>query len=145
MEKEELLSLAGVVALFVVVGANASEDDELSELVSDGVVVPIAESETVYPGDTAGDSTAPLSEVHPAMIIQVTRANEAAIEPMEIFFCRAFFSCSASAAVLRVDNCFSYSSKRSELRAESFFFWRSFSISFSKSAMLFGFLEKRLI
>ena len=71
--------------------------------------------------------------------------TEAAIEPMAIFFCRAFFFCSASSTVFREDNCFSYSSKRSELRAESFFFWRSFSISFSKSAMLFGFLEKRLI
>lgn len=145
MEKEELLSLAVVVALLVAGGSDASDEDGLSKLVSDGVVVPVEESETVYPGDTAGDSTVPLSEIHPAMIIQVTRANEAAIEPMAIFFCRAFFFCSASAAVLRVDNCFSYSSKRSELRAESFFFWRSFSISFSKSAMLFGFLEKRLI
>lgn len=145
MEKEELLSLAGVVALLVVGDADASEEDELSEPVSDGVVVPLAESEMVYPGDTAGDSTVPLSEIHPAMIIQVTRANEAAIEPMAIFFWRAFFFYAASSVVFRVDNCFSYSSKRSELRAESFFFWRSFSISFSKSAMLFGFLEKRLI
>lgn len=79
------------------------------------------------------------------MIIQVMSATEAAIEPMAIFFCRAFFFCAASSAVFREDNCFSYSSKRSELRAESFFLWRSFSISFSKSAMLFGFLEKRLI
>ena len=145
MEKKELLSLAGVVALLVVGDADASEEDELSEPVSDGVVVPLAESEMVYPGDTAGDSTVPLSEIHPAMIIQVMSATEAAIEPMAIFFCRAFFFCAASSAVFRVDNCFSYSSKRSELRAESFFFWRSFSISFSKSAMLFGFLEKRLI
>ena len=98
MEKEELLSLAGVVALLVVGDADASEEDELSEPVSDGVVVPLAESEMVYPGDTAGDSTVPLSEIHPAMIIQVTRANEAAIEPMAIFFCRAFFFCAASSA-----------------------------------------------
>ena len=66
MEKEELLSLAGVVALLVVGDADASEEDELSEPVSDGVVVPLAESEMVYPGDTAGDSTVPLSEIHPA-------------------------------------------------------------------------------
>ena len=102
MEKEELLSLAGVVALLVVGDADTSEEDELSEPVSDGVVVPLAESEMVYPGDTAGDSTVPLSEIHPAMIIQVTRANEAAIEPMAIFFCRAFFFCAASSAVFRV-------------------------------------------
>ena len=38
MEKEELLSLAGVVALLVVGDADASEEDELSEPVSDGVV-----------------------------------------------------------------------------------------------------------
>ena len=95
MEKEELLSLAGVVALLVVGDADASEEDELSEPVSDGVVVPLAESEMVYSGDTAGDSTVPLSEIHPAMIIQVTRANEAAIEQMAIFFCRAFFFCAA--------------------------------------------------
>ena len=49
MEKEELLSLAGVVALLVVGDADASEEDELSEPVSDGVVVPLAESEMVYP------------------------------------------------------------------------------------------------
>ena len=54
MEKEELLSLAGVVALLVVGDADASEEDELSEPVSDGVVVPLAESEMVYPCDTAG-------------------------------------------------------------------------------------------
>lgn len=144
MEKEELLSLAVVVALLVAGGSDASDEDGLSKLVSDGVV-PVEESETVYPGDTAGGSAVPLSEIHPAMIIQVTSATEAAIEPMAIFFCRTFFFCSASSAVFREDNCFSYSSKRSELRAESFFFWRSFSISFSKSAMLFGFLEKRLI
>ena len=144
MEKEELLSLAGVVALLVAGGSDASDEDGLSKLVSDGVV-PVEESETVYPGDTAGGSAVPLSEIHPAMIIQVTSVTEAAIEPMAIFFCRAFFFCSASSTVFREDNCFSYSSKRSELRAESFSFWRSFSISFSKSAMLFGFLEKRLI
>ena len=144
-EKEEFLSLAGVVALLVAGGSDASDEDGLSKLVPDGVVVPVEESETVYPGDTAGGSAVPLSEIHPAMIIQVTSATEAAIEPMAIFFCRTFFFCSASSAVFREDNCFSYSSKRSELRAESFFFWRSFSISFSKSAMLFGFLEKRLI
>lgn len=144
MEKEELLSLAGTAALLVAGGADTSEEDELSELVSDGVVVSVEGFETVYPGDTAGDSTVPPSEKHPAMIIQVTRANEAAMEPMAIFFCCAFFFCAASSAVFREDNCFSYSSKRSELRAESFFFWRSFLISFSKSAMLFGFLEKRL-
>ena len=96
MEKEELLSLAGVVALLVVCDADASEEDELSEPVSDGVVVPLAESEMVYPGDTAGDSTVPLSEIHPAMIIQVMSATEAAIEPMAIFFCRTFFFCAAS-------------------------------------------------
>lgn len=49
MEKEELLSLAGVVALFVVGDADASEEDELSEPVSDGVVVPLAESEWYIP------------------------------------------------------------------------------------------------
>ena len=92
MEKEELLSLAGVVALLVVGDADASEEDELSEPVSDGVVVPVAESETVYPGDTAGDSTVPLSEIHPAMIIQVTSATEAAIEPMAISFAALSFS-----------------------------------------------------
>ena len=59
MEKEELLSLAGAVALLVA-GTDASDEDELSEFVSDGVVVPVAESETVYPGDTAGDSIVPL-------------------------------------------------------------------------------------
>lgn len=47
MEKEELLSLAGVVALLVVGDADASEEDELSEPVSDGVVVPLAESEGI--------------------------------------------------------------------------------------------------
>lgn len=139
MEKEELLSLAGVVALLVVGDSDVSEDDGVSKLVSDGVVIPAEESEMVYPGDTVGGSTVPLSEIHPAMIIQVMSATEAAIEPMAIFFCRAFFFCAASSAVFREDNCFSYSSKRSELRAESFFLWRSFSISFSKSAMLFGF------
>lgn len=145
MEKEELLSLAGVVALLVAGDSDVSEDDGVSKLVSDGVVIPAEESEMVYPGDTVGGSTVPLSEIHPAMIIQVMSATEAAIEPMAIFFCRAFFFCAASSAVFREDNCFSYSSKRSELRAESFFLWRSFPISFSKSAMLFGFLEKRLI
>ena len=43
MEKEELLSLAGVVALLVVGDADASEEDELSEPVSDGVVVPVCQ------------------------------------------------------------------------------------------------------
>ena len=122
MEKEELLTLAGVFALLIAGGSDASEEDELSTLVADGVVVPVEKSEMVYPGDTSGGSTVPLSEIHPAMIIQVTRANEAAIELMAIFFCRAFFFCSASSADFREDNCFSYSSKRSELRAESFFF-----------------------
>ena len=135
MEKEELLSLAGVVALLVVGDADASEEDELSEPVSDGVVVPLAESEMVYPGDTAGDSTVPLSEIHPAMTIQATRANEAAIEPMAIFFCRAFFFCAASSAVFREDNCFSYSSKRSELRAERVSSYGGASQSLSQSLL----------
>lgn len=92
MEKEELLSLAGVVALLVAGDSDVSEDDGVSKLVSDGVVIPAEESEMVYPGDTVGGSTVPLSEIHPAMIIQVMSATEAAIEPMAIFFCRAFFS-----------------------------------------------------
>lgn len=137
MEKEELLSLAGVVALLVVGDVDASEEDELSEPVSDGVVVPLAESEMVYPGDTAGDSTVPLSEIHPAMIIQVTRANEAAIEPMAIFFCRAFFFCSASAAVLRVDNCFSYSSNAQNCGQRVFSFGGA-SQSLSQSPLCFS-------
>ena len=82
MEKEELLSLAGVVALLVAGDSDVSEDDGVSKLVSDGVVIPAEESEMVYPGDTVGGSTVPLSEIHPAMIIQVMSATEAAIEPI---------------------------------------------------------------
>ena len=76
MEKEELLSLAGVVALLVAGDSDVSEDDGVSKLVSDGVVIPAEESELVYPGDTVGGSTVPLSEIHPAMIIQVMSATE---------------------------------------------------------------------
>lgn len=140
MEKEELLSLAGVVALLVAGDSDVSEDDGVSKLVSDGVVIPAERNPKWYiPAILLAAQPYTLSEIHPAMIIQVMSATEAAIEPMAIFFCRAFFFCAASSAVFREDNCFSYSSKRSELRAESFFLWRSFSISFSKSAMLFGF------
>ena len=49
MEKEELLSLAGVVALLVAGDSDVSEDDGVSKLVSDGVVIPAEESEMVYP------------------------------------------------------------------------------------------------
>lgn len=45
MEKEELLSLAGVVALLVAGDSDVSEDDGVSKLVSDGVVIPAEESE----------------------------------------------------------------------------------------------------
>ena len=43
MEKEELLSLAGVVALLVAGDSDDSEDDGVSKLVSDGVVIPAEE------------------------------------------------------------------------------------------------------
>lgn len=67
--------------MLVAGGSDASDEDGLSKLVPDGVVVPVEESETVYPGDPVGGSAVPLSEIHPAMIIQVTSATEAAIEP----------------------------------------------------------------
>ena len=75
MEKEELLSLAGVVALLVAGASDVSEEDGVSKLVSDGVVIPAEESEMVYPGDTVGGSTVPLSEIHPAMIIQLIKKS----------------------------------------------------------------------
>ena len=63
MEKEELLSLAGIVALLVAGDSDASDEEGASKLVSDGAVVPAEYSEMAYPGDTAGGSTVPLSEI----------------------------------------------------------------------------------
>ena len=47
MEKEELLSLAGAVALLAADGADVSDADVLSVLVLEGAAVSVEESETV--------------------------------------------------------------------------------------------------